>query len=152
MREHTARKRFGQHFLTDQALIARMVAAIAPRDDETLVEIGPGQGALTLPLLEALDLSQYFDAIVGGDTFACSKPHAEPVHGAIERAGGRIEGSIMIGDSGTDINAARNAGIPVIAVDFGYTPVPVSDLGPDKVISHFNELSNAIDAVNGSDQ
>lgn len=107
---------------------------------------------LTLPLLEALDLSQYFDAVVGGDTFACSKPNAEPVHGAIERAGGKVEGSIMIGDSGTDINAARNAGIPVIAVDFGYTPVHVSELGPDKVISHFNELSNAIDAVNGSDQ
>lgn len=105
---------------------------------------------LTLPLLEALDLSQYFDAVVGGDTFACSKPNAEPVYGAIERAGGRIEGSIMIGDSGTDINAARNAGIPVIAVDFGYTPVPVSDLGPDKVISHFDELGAAIEAVTGN--
>ncbi|MET1415045.1 phosphoglycolate phosphatase [Roseibium sp. HPY-6] len=102
---------------------------------------------LTLPLLEVLDLAKHFDAVVGGDTFPVSKPHAEPVHGAIERAGGRIEGSIMIGDSGTDINAARNAGIPVIAVDFGYTPVPVTELGPDSVISHFNELAAAIRKV-----
>ncbi|PVB63335.1 HAD family hydrolase [Labrenzia sp. 011] len=99
---------------------------------------------LTLPLLEKLDLGKYFDAVVGGDTYSVAKPHAKPVHGAIERAGGQVAGSIMIGDSGTDISAARNAGIPVIAVDFGYTPVPVRDLDPDRVISHFDELAGAV--------
>ncbi len=49
---HRARKRFGQHFLHDPAVIARIVAAIDPRPGERLVEIGPGLGALTLPLLE----------------------------------------------------------------------------------------------------
>ncbi|QFT32783.1 Phosphoglycolate phosphatase [Labrenzia sp. THAF82] len=102
---------------------------------------------LTLPLLTELDLSQYFDAVVGGDTFSVSKPDAEPVHGAISRAGGTVTGSIMIGDSVTDINAARNAGIPVIAVDFGYTPVPVEQLGPDRIISHFDELAGAVAAL-----
>jgi phosphoglycolate phosphatase len=58
-----------------------------------------------------------------------------------------VEGSIMIGDSGTDIDAARNAGIPVIAVDFGYTTVPVRELSPDRVISHFDELAAAVRAV-----
>ena len=48
---HRARKRFGQHFLHDPAVIARIVAAIDPRPDQRLVEIGPGLGALTLPLL-----------------------------------------------------------------------------------------------------
>lgn len=105
---------------------------------------------LTLPLLEELDLAKYFDAVVGGDTFSVSKPNAEPVHGAIERAGGSIKGSVMIGDSGTDISAARNAGIPVVAVDFGYTPIPVHELGPDKVISHFDELPAAIAGVTGA--
>ncbi|WP_299471635.1 phosphoglycolate phosphatase [uncultured Roseibium sp.] len=105
---------------------------------------------LTLPLLEVLDLAQYFDAVVGGDTYPVSKPHKDPLHGAINRAGGKVRGSIMIGDSGTDIDAARNAGIPVIAVDFGYTPVPVTELGPDKVISHFDELADAIaDVMSG---
>jgi 16S rRNA (adenine1518-N6/adenine1519-N6)-dimethyltransferase len=47
-----ARKRFGQHFLHDPGVLARIVAAIDPRPDERLVEIGPGRGALTLPLLE----------------------------------------------------------------------------------------------------
>lgn len=99
---------------------------------------------LAVPLLEQLDLDKYFDAVVGGDTYAVSKPFAEPVLGAIERSGGTSAGSIMIGDSKTDIDAARAAGIPVIAVDFGYTPIPVTELGPDKVVSHFNELQAAI--------
>jgi 16S rRNA (adenine1518-N6/adenine1519-N6)-dimethyltransferase len=50
---HRPRKRFGQHFLHDPAVIQRIVAAINPRADELLVEIGPGQGAITLPLLQA---------------------------------------------------------------------------------------------------
>lgn len=51
---HTPRKRFGQHFLHDPYVLSRIVAAIAPREGEVLVEIGPGQGALTRPLLERL--------------------------------------------------------------------------------------------------
>lgn len=52
--QHQARKRFGQHFLTDTALVEKMVRAIAPTDDQIVVEIGPGQGALTLPLLDRI--------------------------------------------------------------------------------------------------
>ncbi len=55
MSEHRARKRFGQHFLHDADIIDRLVRSVAPRDGETLVEIGPGQGALTFPLLEQVD-------------------------------------------------------------------------------------------------
>jgi len=51
--EHRARKRFGQHFLHEPGVIARIVRAIAPKPGEALVEIGPGLGALTVPLLEA---------------------------------------------------------------------------------------------------
>jgi len=50
---HQPRKRFGQNFLHDPAVIGRIVAAVRPLPDEYLVEIGPGQGAITLPLLEA---------------------------------------------------------------------------------------------------
>ena len=50
---HVPRKRFGQHFLHDPGILARIVAAIAPKPDDCLVEIGPGEGALTLPLLRA---------------------------------------------------------------------------------------------------
>ena len=49
-------------------------------------------------------------------------------------------GAVMVGDSGTDIATARAAGIPVVAVDFGYSETPVAELGPDRLISHFDEL------------
>jgi len=50
---HVPRKRFGQHFLHDQGILRRIVEAIAPKSDDRIVEIGPGEGALTLPLLRA---------------------------------------------------------------------------------------------------
>ncbi len=52
--KHIARKRFGQHFLTDQAVIADIIAAIRPQADDAMVEIGPGLGALTGPLCAIL--------------------------------------------------------------------------------------------------
>ncbi len=52
MREHRPRKRFGQHFLHDPGVLARLVEAIAPAPGETIVEIGPGEGALTRHLIE----------------------------------------------------------------------------------------------------
>jgi len=54
--KHIAKKRFGQNFLTDQGVIASLVTAIAPNIDDLLVEIGPGLGALTKPLLQRLKL------------------------------------------------------------------------------------------------
>jgi 16S rRNA (adenine1518-N6/adenine1519-N6)-dimethyltransferase len=54
--KHIAKKRFGQNFLTDQGVIASLVAAISPKVDDLLVEIGPGLGALTKPLLHRLKL------------------------------------------------------------------------------------------------
>ncbi len=53
--KHKARKRFGQNFLTDQKIIDRIIATIAPKRDDNLLEIGPGQGAMTLPLLEKVE-------------------------------------------------------------------------------------------------
>ncbi|MEN9587127.1 MAG: hypothetical protein RIT15_702 [Pseudomonadota bacterium] len=54
MKMHIPRKRFGQHFLSDNGMIADIVAAIAPSQDDFMVEIGPGLGAMTMPLLAEL--------------------------------------------------------------------------------------------------
>jgi len=54
LKQHQARKRFGQHFLTDDAVIERIVEAIAPKADDAIVEIGPGLGAMTVPLAARL--------------------------------------------------------------------------------------------------
>ena len=97
--------------------------------------------SLALGLLEKLDLTSYFDAISGGDTFPVRKPDARHLTGTIDRAGGDITRTVMIGDSINDIAVAKNAGVPSIAVPFGYSDVPVSTLDPDHIITHFDELT-----------
>jgi phosphoglycolate phosphatase len=58
-----------------------------------------------------------------------------------------METTIMIGDSVTDIRTARAAGVPFIAVDFGYNERPIAEFGPDWIISHFSELPASVAAV-----
>jgi len=66
------------------------------------------------------------------------------VLGTLRKAQGSRDRAVMVGDSQTDIAAARAAGIPVVGVDFGYTEVPMARLGPDKIISDFRELNELI--------
>ena len=99
---------------------------------------------LSLKLLDALKLRPWFRAICGADTFGVSKPDPAILNRTIERAGGDKAHAIMVGDSLTDVATARAAGIPVIAVDFGYSDIPVAELKPDRVVSAFAELPEAI--------
>lgn len=96
--------------------------------------------ALARKLLDALELTSRFVAITGGDTFAVRKPHGDHILGTIEMAGGSARNAVMVGDSVNDILAAQNAGVPTIAVPFGYSDKPVTDFNPDLVIAHFDEL------------
>lgn len=100
--------------------------------------------ASSVALLEALGVTHRFAANCGQDTFGVHKPDPAALLGTIARAGGDPARSIMVGDSITDIATAKAAGIPVIAVDFGYTDTPVTALGPDRVISHFDALGEAV--------
>ena len=102
---------------------------------------------LSVLLLKQLKLADRFAAICGQDTFGIQKPDPEVLRRTVAAAGGNPPHSIMIGDSSTDIRTARAAGIPVIAVDFGYSERPVSEFGPDRIISHYGQLPAAIAAI-----
>lgn len=99
---------------------------------------------LSIKLLNELNLAQRFAAICGQDTFRIAKPNPEVLLRTIAKAGGDASRAIMVGDSNTDILTARAAGVPVIAVDFGYTETPVTELAPDIVISSFDALPAAV--------
>src|SRR5690242_1588372 len=103
--------------------------------------------ALSVRLLSKLGLAERFVAICGQDTFGIQKPDPEILRRTITAAGGRLGSSIMIGDSDTDIRTARAAGVPVIAVDFGYSERPIAESGPDRIISHFSELPVSVAAI-----
>ena len=102
---------------------------------------------LSVRLLDLLNLKHRFVAICGQDTFKIAKPNPEVLRKTVIAAGGDPARAIMVGDSIADISAARAADIPVIAVDFGYTDTHVTALGPDAVISAYDQLLPAIDGL-----
>jgi phosphoglycolate phosphatase len=98
-------------------------------------------------LMERLGIAHRFSAICGRDSFPFHKPDPRHLWETIKKANGFAEQSIMIGDSVTDIDTARAARIPVIAVSFGYTQIPVHDLKPDIVIDHFKDCFAAAEQL-----
>lgn len=97
--------------------------------------------ANSLALIEALGLTRHFTAVAGQDTFPFRKPDPRHLLKTIELADGDPERALMVGDSRTDIDTAKAAGIPVVAVDFGYTDRHVREFEPSAIISHFDELT-----------
>ncbi len=88
--------------------------------------------------------------MIGGDAAGVGKPDPAPLRLAIERAGGRIDRAVMVGDSATDAGAARAAGVPLVLVSFGYTATPAADLGADRVIDAFDDLPLACASLIGA--
>lgn len=99
-------------------------------------------------LVEALGWGARFATIVGGDTLAVAKPDPAPLLLAIEQAGGGT--AALIGDSIVDMQTARAAGVPGIAVSFGYADRPVAELGAAAVISHFDALVTTLEQLTRS--
>ncbi|MFC7049370.1 phosphoglycolate phosphatase [Emcibacter nanhaiensis] len=99
---------------------------------------------LSHKLLKSLGLDDFFCALTGGDSFDYKKPDPRHLLSTLELMGCEVDGAVMVGDSANDIDAARNAAIPVIGVTFGYTPVPVTELSPDRVIDHYDKLIPAL--------
>jgi phosphoglycolate phosphatase len=100
-------------------------------------------------LLEALGIADRFAVIAGQDTYGVRKPDPRHLLETVRESGGDSASAIMVGDSEVDIQTAKAANVPVVAVDFGYSRIPVADLGPDRVISHFVDLYDAARSLVG---
>ena len=103
--------------------------------------------ALSLELFHQLGLRDRFQAILGGDSLPVRKPDPGHILGTLAAMGVAPARAVMVGDSANDVNAARNAGIPVVVVSFGYTTTPAAELGADALIDHFHELPAALAAL-----
>ena len=101
----------------------------------------------SIELLRLFGIAHRFRAICGRDTFATYKPDPGHLMGTIEQAGGDPARAVMVGDSRTDIDTAKAAGIPSIGVPFGYTDVPMAELDATIVIEHFDQLAGAVKAL-----
>lgn len=97
---------------------------------------------LTHALLDALGWSGRFAAIVAGDSFPYRKPDPRLLHETIARAGGGR--AAYVGDSMIDAETAKAAGIPFVAVSFGFSDRPASEFGAHAVIDDYEELIPAL--------
>lgn len=100
--------------------------------------------ALAADLLGQMGLADRFAAIVGGDTLGTdrAKPLPDMLHHLAEGCGGGT--MAFVGDSAFDMKAARAAGVPGLAVSFGYPGMDVAKLGADRIIDHYDELLPAL--------
>ena len=95
-------------------------------------------------LLEKLNVLHMFDYLVGGDSLRKSKPDPFPLLNICEKLNTEISDSIMIGDSVTDLNAGKGAGMPVILVSYGYTDNKDIYNEADLVINDFSQLKELV--------
>jgi phosphoglycolate phosphatase len=102
------------------------------------------------PILQNLSIDRHFDLIVGGEDLPRKKPDPLPLLHACEKLGCSREEALMIGDSSNDILAAQAAGIPVIAVSYGYdNGRSVRELGADEIIGEFSTLRTLLVSRSG---
>jgi phosphoglycolate phosphatase len=91
-------------------------------------------------LVQSFSLDEYFDEILGSGGDLPRKPDPAPLLRIIERLGVSPGDTLYIGDSETDVTTARNAGVPVMLVNYGYTVRAASQLGADAVIDSIADL------------
>lgn len=102
---------------------------------------------LAQALVEALGWQRRFAATIGATSVERPKPDAGHVFATLAAAGGAADDAAFVGDSATDVGAARNAGLPIVLVSFGYTDRPAHELGGDVVIDYYDDLLPALRAL-----
>jgi phosphoglycolate phosphatase len=138
--------RFLSHYAAALDLQSRLFPGVAAAI-EALRGAGYGVGvctnkpeALADRLLTSLGVRDLFASLVGADTLPTRKPDAAPYLAAVDRAGGRPERSLLVGDTATDRDTARAAGVPVILVTFGPHGEAVREMGAQGLIGGYDAL------------
>lgn len=98
----------------------------------------------TMNILRGLGIGDHFAAVGAGDSYRTRKPDPGPLRAILDALGATPATTVMVGDSSNDVATARGAGVPIIAVSYGYSRVPVQQLGADIVVERFDEIPGAI--------
>ena len=108
------------------------------------------QDYLAVDLLKKINVYNYFEYVAGSNTFDYCKPDARHLTNVVDIMQGNIKKCIMIGDSETDSDTAKNAGVPFILLEDGYTEKKVSDIPHDHLIKDFIGIEKIISSyLNG---
>lgn len=100
-------------------------------------------------LVQELGIRSYFQALLGADTLPVRKPDPEHLLETIRRVGGSQTRSVLIGDTITDRDAAKNADVPCVLVTFGPTGRDVANLAPTALLDHYDHLPDLVSGLLG---
>jgi phosphoglycolate phosphatase len=103
--------------------------------------------ALAEKLMRNLKFRDEFAALLGSDSLAVRKPDPEHFNETVRRVGGDPKRACLIGDTQTDHDTARNAGVPSVLVSFGPNGHTVRDLKPDAILDHFDGLFDLVERL-----
>ncbi|MBN2905594.1 MAG: HAD-IA family hydrolase [Rhodobacteraceae bacterium] len=98
-------------------------------------------------LLARLGVRDMFASLIGADTLPTRKPDPAPYRAAVERAGGAVARSVLIGDTATDRDTARAAGVPCVLVRFGPAGDSVADLAPEALLDDYAALFDLVQTL-----
>jgi len=145
---------YGQNLCVDTTLFPGVAAALDRLEEAgfLLAVCTNKYEGLSVQLMEGLGIAHRFAAIFCHGELALAKPDPRHLTLTVEKAGGDPARAVMVGDSVTDIATARAAGIPSVAVTFGYTDIPVRQLDPDRIIDHYDELFDAVSSLLGQSE
>lgn len=106
--------------------------------------------ALAEQLMQEMGARGLFHSLVGADTLPVRKPDPAPLREAVARAGGVMERALLVGDTPTDRETARAAGVPSLLVTFGPAGRDVAALHPEAMIDHYRDLSGVVEGLIGA--
>ena len=98
-------------------------------------------------LLQRLGVRDLFASLIGADTLPTRKPDPAPYVAAVEQAGGAVSRSLLVGDTVTDRDTARAAGVPSVLVTFGPLGQSVADMAPDALLGDFGQMLDVARAL-----
>jgi phosphoglycolate phosphatase len=98
-------------------------------------------------LLQRLNVIDRFGAVLGADTLPVRKPDPEHFRATARAIGADPVRSVMLGDTRTDLDTARAAGVPIILTSFGFAAEPLDSLMADAVIGHFDEIAAVLERL-----
>jgi phosphoglycolate phosphatase len=99
---------------------------------------------ISVGILDGLGVGKHFFRVYGGNSFEQKKPHPIGVETLIREAGVRKEQTVLVGDSGVDVQTARNAGIPCVGVTYGFQPEALEAHPPDYIIDRIDHILTAL--------
>ena len=102
------------------------------------------QEHLAIDLLKKIGINDFFEYVAGHNTFDYCKPDPRHLTSVVEILGGDVSKTLMIGDSETDANAAKNAGIPIILLEDGYTEKNTTEIYHNHLVKDFVGIENIV--------